>query len=278
MSVSGDPRTVCYVAVRTGRTFQQLDRRGAALRARGLHRRRKAARALPLAAHLPGSRCPITRRVERYRSTITADPRDVPQLPGGLRFLSATALPGDWQGRRARGESNTVRDSRPIRSRTARPTCSCRRGTAFNSFTSVVQPLLRGASIFGCETGAHALRRSSVAATTGKARWSPLPSAAASGRSRSGSRASAVVSRLRPARDPRSCYTTRPATTFPDGLGNSQRLAGTLPPRSPARVVERSSSTDPVEAFSRTFRLPDPTALRLLPSPVGDLVDTGDRP
>jgi len=91
---------------------------------------------------------------ERVMS-VTGPPRDVPGLPAG-RFAWTHALPGDWQPlvrtAEARGQGFAAL---PLAD--GPPWLLARRGTAFNSFTGLVRPLLRS-PLFRLLTGAHALR------------------------------------------------------------------------------------------------------------------------
>ncbi len=86
---------------------------------------------------------------------ITADPRDVPNLPAG-KSAYHLSLPPDWQQvakiAEARGQGFTTL---PLAD--GPPWLMVRRGTAFNSFTNIVRPLLRSPQ-FQLLSGAHALR------------------------------------------------------------------------------------------------------------------------
>ena len=97
---------------------------------------------------------PYYESVER-RMHITADTRDVPQLPAGYADFHAS-LPADWQDvakvAAAHGQGLTTM---PLAD--GPPAMVVGRGTAFNSFTNLVRPLL-SSPLFTLQTGAHALR------------------------------------------------------------------------------------------------------------------------
>ena len=97
---------------------------------------------------------PYYEKAERLMA-ITASPRKVPSLPVGKpryeRFL-----PKDWEGvascAKKRGQGLTIL---PLAD--GPPWMVARRGTAFNSYTNIIQPMLRNAN-FQLLTDAHALR------------------------------------------------------------------------------------------------------------------------
>ena len=97
---------------------------------------------------------PYYESVER-RMHITADNRDVPQLPAGYAEFHHS-LPPDWQDvagvAAAHGQGLTTM---PLAD--GPPALVVGRGTAFNSFTNLVRPLL-ASPLFELRTGAHALR------------------------------------------------------------------------------------------------------------------------
>src|SRR5262249_45971533 len=93
-------------------------------------------------------------KVERYMA-ITADPRDVPQLPGGYVSYRKT-IPADWQAvERAANNHGQGFTVYPLAD--GPPNMVVRRGTAFNSYVGVVRPLLHMPN-FRLQTGAHALQ------------------------------------------------------------------------------------------------------------------------
>ena len=97
---------------------------------------------------------PYYESVER-RMGITADTRDVPQLPAGYADFHHT-LPADWQEiakvAAAHGQGLTAM---PLAD--GPPAMVVGRGTAFNSFTNLIRPLLNS-PLFELRTGAHALK------------------------------------------------------------------------------------------------------------------------
>jgi choline dehydrogenase-like flavoprotein len=151
-SVSGDPQTRCYAKLAPGGLSNNWT--GAVPRfapedfteGERLHER---------------FRWPITYtdlvpyydKVERYLG-ITGDTRDVAQLPSG--YVSyRKQIPGDWADvGRAAGKFGQGFTTYPLAD--GPPNMLVRRGTAFNSYQSVVYPML-GASGFRLVTGAHAL-------------------------------------------------------------------------------------------------------------------------
>jgi choline dehydrogenase-like flavoprotein len=85
---------------------------------------------------------------------ISADARDVPQMPAGHASYRYQ-LPQDWavveRAAKANGQGFTIM---PLAD--GAPTMLVRRGTAFNSYTNIVQPLL-GSLGFELRSGCHAL-------------------------------------------------------------------------------------------------------------------------
>jgi choline dehydrogenase-like flavoprotein len=96
---------------------------------------------------------PYYEKAERLLS-ITADNRDVPQLPAGHASYQRP-LPDDWKGverlanRHGQGFTTIPLADGP-------PTLVVPRGTAFNSYPEIVRPLLRSRH-FQLRAGAHAL-------------------------------------------------------------------------------------------------------------------------
>ena len=97
---------------------------------------------------------PYYERLERTLE-ITSDPRDVPQLPGGFAGYRHR-LPADWQDV-ARCASHHGQGFTTYPLADGPPTMLVRRGTAFNSYSSIVRPLLKLPN-FRLETAAHALQ------------------------------------------------------------------------------------------------------------------------
>ena len=151
--VSGDPRTLCYAKLAPGGLSNNWT--GAVPRfapedfteGQRLHERY-------LWPITYSDLAPYYEKVERYLN-ITADPRDVPQLPGG--YVSyANRLPDDWE-KVVRAASNFGQGFTTYPLADGSPNMLVRRGTAFNSFTEVVRPLLKAPN-FRLQTGAHALQ------------------------------------------------------------------------------------------------------------------------
>jgi choline dehydrogenase-like flavoprotein len=152
-SVSGDPRTLNYAKLAPGGLSNNWT--GAVLRfapedfteGTRLHERfRWPIRYADLA--------PFYESVERYIG-ITAEPRNVPQLPGG-HVTYPNRLPRDWAVvERAAARFGQGFTTYPLAD--GSPNMLVRRGTAFNSYTAIVRPLLRSPG-FELRTGAHALQ------------------------------------------------------------------------------------------------------------------------
>jgi len=215
--VSGDPRTLCYVKLAPGGLSNNWT--GAVPRfapedfteGERLHER---------------FRWPVTysdlephyERVERHLD-ITADPRDVPQLPGG-HVSYPHHLPGDWSDvERAANQHGQGFTTYPLAD--GPPNLLVRRGTAFNSYSRIVRPLLRRPN-FRLQTGAHALQL----------QWSPtrqkvdgvLYHCRRTGKTER-IEASAVVVACGPLGTAKLLHNSA-CNAFPDGLGNSQGLLG----------------------------------------------------
>jgi choline dehydrogenase-like flavoprotein len=151
--VSGDPRTQCYVKFAPGGLSNNWT--GAVPRfapedfteGERLHERFR----WPIAY---SDLVPYYERVERSLE-ITADPRDIPQLPGG-HVSYRNRLPSDWEGvERAANSHGQGFTTYPLAD--GPPNMLVRQGTAFNSFTSIVRPLLKLPG-FQIRTGAHAVQ------------------------------------------------------------------------------------------------------------------------
>lgn len=151
--VSGDPRTVCYVKHALGGLSNNWT--GAVPRfapedfteGERLHERFR----WPISY---ADLAPYYEKIERA-IPISADDRDVPQMPAG-HVTHRSRIPEDWKAVEraalARGQGFT---SYPLAD--GPPNLIVRRGTAFNSYTSIVRPLL-GLSAFQLRTGAHAVQ------------------------------------------------------------------------------------------------------------------------
>jgi len=215
--ISGDPRTHCYARLAPGglsnhwtggvprfapEDFTEGER---------LHERYR----WPISyAEL----APFYEQVERYMQ-ISADPRDQPQLPGGYADYR-NRLPGDWDevGRAARrfGQGFTTY---PLAD--GAPSMLVRRGTAFNSYTEVVRPLL-GHSAFQLLTGAHALQLAWSQAK-GKVDGVLYFNRHTGGTERIN--ASAVVVACGPLGSTKLLHNSA-CSAFPQGLGNSHGVLG----------------------------------------------------
>jgi choline dehydrogenase-like flavoprotein len=150
--VSGDPRTQCYVKLAPGglsncwtgavprfapEDFSEGER---------LHERFR----WPITY---ADLVPFYEKVERSLA-ITADTRDVPQLPAG-HVSYRRQMPEDWQVVE-RLANKYGQGFTPMPLADGPPTMLVWRGTAFNSYTSMVRPLLHSRH-FRLQTGAHAL-------------------------------------------------------------------------------------------------------------------------
>jgi choline dehydrogenase-like flavoprotein len=152
-SVSGDPRTQCYVKLAPGGLSNNWT--GAVPRfapedfteGERLHERFR----WPISY---SDLVPYYEKIERSLE-ITADPRDVPQLPGG--YVSyRNRIPDDWRDvERAANEHGQGFTTYPLAD--GPPNMVVGRGTAFNSYTSFVRPLLDMPN-FRLQTGAHVLQ------------------------------------------------------------------------------------------------------------------------
>lgn len=150
---------------------------------------------------------------------VTGDCRDVPNLPAG-KITYPQQLPRDWQQiakvANAHGQGLT-----PLPMADGPPSLIVRRGAAFNSFTNLIQPLLRSPH-FELLTGAHALQLE----------WSPSKRTVESVLyfdRREGNqkriRGAAVVVACGPLQSAKLLFDSTCAD-FPDGLGNANGLLG----------------------------------------------------
>jgi choline dehydrogenase-like flavoprotein len=152
-SVSGDPRTQCWVKFAPGGLSNNWT--GAVPRfapedftdGERLHERFR----WPITY---SDLVPYYEKVERSLE-ITADPRDVPQLPGG-QVSYRHRIPHDWHDvERTANKFGQGFTTYPLVD--GPPNLLVRRGTAFNSFSGIVRPLLHLPG-FRLLTGAHALQ------------------------------------------------------------------------------------------------------------------------
>jgi len=216
-SVSGDPRTLCYAKLAPGGLSNNWT--GAVPRfasqdfteGERLHERFIWPITYPDLA-------PYYEKVEKYLD-ITADPRDVPQMPGG-HVSYRNHIPQDWRDvERAANQYGQGFTSYPLAD--GPPNLFVRRGTAFNSYTNVVRPLLRSPG-FRLLTGAHVLQL----------QWSPTKGkvdAVIYHNRHTGSTeriaASAVVVACGPLGSAKLLHNSV-SNDFPHGLGNSHDLVG----------------------------------------------------
>jgi choline dehydrogenase-like flavoprotein len=216
-SVSGDPRTLCYVKLAPGGLSNNWT--GAVPRfapedfteGERLHERFR----------WPISYADLATYYEKIERSmeISADPRDVPQLPGGYASYPNT-IPEDWRDlERVANRHRQGFTTYPLAD--GPPNMLVRRGTAFNSFTNIVRPLLRTPH-FRLRTGAHALQLE----------WSParrkvdgvIFHSRTSGRQER-IRASAVVVACGPLGSTKLLHNSV-CGDFPQGLGNSEGVLG----------------------------------------------------
>ncbi len=157
-------------------------------------------------------------KVERYMD-LSAGTSDVPQLPAGVARYPCQ-IPHDWDrveraaARRGQGFTSYPLADGP-------PNMLVRRGTAFNSYTDIVAPLLRAPG-FRLLTGAHALQLE----------WSEVHGRIAGvlyhdRRTQRTERiaARAVIVACGPLGSTKLLHNSVSAT-FPQGLGNSEGLLG----------------------------------------------------
>ena len=216
-TVSGDPRTLCYVKFALGGLSNNWT--GAVPRfapedfteGQRLHDRFR----WPISY---SDLAPYYEQIERSLA-ISADPRDVPQLPGGC-VSYRNRIPDDWlEVERAAGEYGQGFTTYPLAD--GPPNMLVRRGTAFNSYTGMVRPLLELPN-FRLRTGAHALQL----------QWSPTKrrvDAVLYFDRQTGSierlGASAVVVACGPLGSAKLLHNSI-SSDFPHGLGNSEGLLG----------------------------------------------------
>jgi choline dehydrogenase-like flavoprotein len=216
-SVSGDPRTVCYVKFALGGLSNNWT--GAVPRfapedfteGERLHERFRWPIDYP-------DLVPYYEKIERSLD-ISADPRDVPQLPGGC-VSYPNRIRTDWQDvERAANQHGQGFTTYPLAD--GPPNMLVRRGTAFNSYAGIVRPLLRLPN-FRLQTGAQALQLEWSA--TKRKVDAVLYFSRQTGRiERLG--ASAVVVACGPLGSAKLLHNST-SSEFPHGLGNSEGLLG----------------------------------------------------
>jgi choline dehydrogenase-like flavoprotein len=216
-SISGDPRTQCFAKLAPGGLSNNWT--GAVPRfapedfteGERLHERFR----WPISY---ADLLPYYEKIERSLE-ISADPRDVPQLPGGY-VAYRNEIPEDWRvverAANAHGQGFTTY---PLAD--GRPNMLVRRGTAFNSFTCIVQPLLRSPN-FTLLTAAHALELEWSAA---KGRVDGVVYFCRRTRSRQRLTARAVVVACGPLGSAKLLHNSL-SSAFPQGLGNSLGVLG----------------------------------------------------
>ena len=216
-TISGDPRTLCYARLAPGglsnswtggvprfapEDFTEGER---------LHERYRWPVTYPELA-------PYYEKVERYLE-ISANPQDLPQLPGG-HVAYSNHIPADWEDvKRAADRFGQGFTTYPLAD--GAPNMLVRRGTAFNSYTCVVRPLLKEPR-FRLLTGAHALQLE----------WSPAKGKVdgviyfnrrTGGMERIGG--SAVVVACGPLGSVKLLHNSV-SSDFPHGIGNTEGLLG----------------------------------------------------
>lgn len=216
-SVSGDPLTQCYVKLAPGGLSNNWT--GAVPRfasedfteGERLHERFR----WPITY---SDLAPYYEKVERSLE-ITADPRDVPQLPGG-HVSYTNRIPEDWHDvERTANKYGQGFTTYPLAD--GPPNLLVRRGTAFNSYTNIVRPLLRLPN-FRLRTGAHALQLE-WSPTKGKVDGVVYFSRHTGRIERLG--VSAVVIACGPLGSAKLLHNSV-SNDFPQGLGNSEGLLG----------------------------------------------------
>jgi choline dehydrogenase-like flavoprotein len=215
--VSGDPSTVCYVKHALGGLSNNWT--GAVPRfapedfteGERLHERYR----WPIEY---ADLVPYYDKIERSLP-ITADDRDVPQLPGGhVSWLAR--IPKDWHvvesAASRHGQGFTIY---PLAD--GPPNLIVRRGTAFNSYSAILRPLLHLTN-FRLVTGAHALRLDWSAAK-GKVDGVTYFNRQTGATERVA--ASAVIVACGPLGSTKLLHNSV-SNDFPDGLGNSEGVLG----------------------------------------------------
>jgi choline dehydrogenase-like flavoprotein len=215
--VSGDPKTQCWVKLAPGGLSNNWT--GAVPRfspedfteGERLHERY----VWPISY---ADLAPYYDKVERYMD-ITADPRDVPQMPAG-HVTYPHHIPSDWHGiERSANEHGQGFTTYPLAH--GRRNMLVRRGTAFNSYTNIVQPLLKFAN-FRLKMGAHALQVE-WSGEKGKADGVVYHSRQSQKTERLS--ASAVIVACGPLGSAKLLHNST-SPDFPNGLGNSKGVLG----------------------------------------------------
>jgi choline dehydrogenase-like flavoprotein len=216
-SVSGDPRTECYASLAPGGLSNNWT--GAVPRfapedfteGERLHERFR----WPITY---SDLVPYYEKIERNLE-ITADPRDVPQLPAG-HVSYRNHIPEDWRDvERAANNHGQGFTTYPLAD--GPPNMLVTRGTAFNSFTSIVQPLLASPH-FRLRRGAHVVELE-WSASKGRIGGVVYFSRETGQLERVG--ASAVVITCGALGSAKLLHNSV-SNQFPDGVGNSQGLLG----------------------------------------------------
>lgn len=216
-SVSGDPRTVCYVKHALGGLSNNWT--GAVPRfapedfteGERLHERYR----WPISY---ADLAPWYERIERSLP-ITADPRDVPQLPAG-HVRHQGRIPENWRDiERAANHHGQGFTIYPLVDGPSN--LIVRRGTAFNSYTNIVRRLLRS-PLFRLRTGAHVVQLE-CSASTGRVNGAVYFDRRTSCMERIG--ASAIVVACGPLGSTKLLHNSI-SSQFPHGLGNSQGVLG----------------------------------------------------
>jgi choline dehydrogenase-like flavoprotein len=216
-AVSGDPRTLCYVKLAPGGLSNNWT--GAVPRfapqdfteGERLHERFR----WPITY---SDLVPYYEKIEQAME-ISADPRDVPQLPGGLVSFR-NRIPDDWRNveRAANGHGQGF-TTYPLAD--GPPNMLVLRGTAFNSYTNIVRSLLRLPN-FRLQTGAYALQ---LAWSQTKRKVDGVIFHSRNSGRLERINASAVVIACGPLGSTKLLHNSA-SSDFPDGLGNSEGLLG----------------------------------------------------
>ena len=150
---------------------------------------------------------------------VTGDPQDRPILPAG-KYKYKHQLPKDWQriGKYAAAHGQGL-TTLPLAD--GAPWLLVRRGTAFNSFTQIVQPLLRAPN-FKLITNAHALR---LEWSGEKRKVTGVVYHDRTDGSQKRVEATAVIVTCGPLNSAKLLFDSACAD-FPEGLGNSQGVLG----------------------------------------------------
>jgi choline dehydrogenase-like flavoprotein len=215
--ISGDPRTKCFAQLAPGGLTNNWT--GAVPRfapqdfteGERLHERFR----WPISY---SDLVPYYEKIERSLE-ITADPRDVPQLPAGYSSHQ-NQVPEDWLDvQRVANQHGQGFTTYPLAD--GPPNLLVLRGTAFNSYTGIVHPLTRSDD-FRLLTGSHALHLQ-WSETTDKVDAVVYHDRKTGSTERLA--ASAVVIACGPLGSAKLLHNSV-SRTFPNGLGNSEGLLG----------------------------------------------------